>query len=134
MLLSHSYHCYQISIIITSLLTWVSSNIINSKVWQAQYIIIIKIKFSPHREWSLCVLIVKLQWVLYMYVVIFEGLVLWGWQLRKGFHHFIFQIHLYPSYECILIKEWFEDDNFTSSKVTKTFAKFYPSIFTVYLL
>ena len=69
-------------------------------------IIALLLKYSfHHKENGHRVLSVKLQWVLYMYVVIFEGLVLWGRQLRKDFHHYIFQIHLYPSYECILIKE-----------------------------
>ena len=61
----------------------------------------------------------------------FEGLIFCGWQIGKDFHNLFSRLTCTLPSECIMIKEQFEDDNFTSSKVTTNYAKFCLSILTV---
>ena len=66
-----------------------------------------------------------------MYVVVFDGLIFVGGKLERIFTILFSRSTCNLPIECILIKEQFEDDNFTSSKVTTNYAKFCLSILTV---
>ena len=69
-----------------------------------------------------------------MYVVVFDGVIFVGGKLERIFTILFPRSTCNLPIECILIKEQFEDDNFTSSKVTTNYAKFCPSIITVYMV
>ena len=69
-----------------------------------------------------------------MYVVVFDGLIFVGGKLERIFTILFSRSTCNLPIECILIKEQFEDDNFTSSKVTTNYSKFCPSIITVYMV
>ena len=55
--------------------------------------------------------------------MIFEGLIFFGWQLRKDFHDFVLR---FTPMEYFLMKAKFKDESFTDSQVTAKSTKFMP--------